>query len=212
MDYLKTLNDIKDSLEDGKELITSQKITLIDLISKEEEVVRIEDDPFTYFYKDVINKELDFDFTTAFPNNVYTLAQDNARTCTRVYTSINKIEENANLYAWLQSAIKFTDHFALHYLQEIKNEEPTLQGDAGRERSLYIQINQKANDAERAGRIMDNLYDCRNKMEHRTKNDPKRPGFVIIIPPKYRGVKKQIKKRYPEALLCFEEVFSNHYK
>ncbi|XCF07530.1 hypothetical protein ABI125_06645 [Tamlana crocina] len=208
MDYLKTLQDIKDSIGEGKELTASNKLIVIGLIEKEEETIGMNEDSFIYFYEDVIDHEIQFEFEEALTTAVYELAQGDATNCLNTFSSFKKIEDNSALYSWLQNAIRFTDHLALHYLQEIIKEVPEKQGDAGQERSRYIQINQKKNDAEKAGRIMDNLYECRNKLEHRKveNSDSQR-----IIPPNYKRAKKQIIKRYPEALICFRDSFKNYY-
>ncbi len=208
MDYLKTLRDIKDSIGKGRELTASNKLIVIGLIEKEEETIGMNEDSFVYFYEDVIDNNIEFEFEEALTTAVYQLAQADATNCLITFSSFKKIEDNSALYSWLQNAIRFTDHLALHYIQEIIKEEPEKQGDAGRERSRYIQINQKKNDAEKAGRIMDNLYECRNKLEHRKveNSDSQR-----IIPPNYKKVRKQIAKRYPEALICFRDSFVNYY-
>jgi len=206
MDYLKTLSEIKDSIGKGEELTASKKLIAIELIEREEENVKINEDSFVYFYEDVIDNNIDFEFEEVLTTAVYQVAQEDANNCLNNFSSFKKIEENSTLYSWLQNAIRFTDHLALHYLQEIIKEVPVKQGDAGRERSRYIQINQRKNDAEKAGRIMDNLYECRNKLEHRKVEDSQR-----IIPPNYKRAKKQVRKRYPEALVCFRDSFVNFY-
>lgn len=122
-------------------------------------------------------------------NEVYELAKGDATNCTGVANSINKLEEKPSLYIWLQNALKITDHLALHYLQNIINEVPTRQNDAGVERSRYIQINQRKNDAEKAGRILDKLYEWRNKLEHRYANVPNEPDKQKIIAPNYKEPK-----------------------
>ncbi|NAS12239.1 hypothetical protein [Poritiphilus flavus] len=208
MDYLKTLQDIKNSIGEGKELTASNKLIVIGLIEKEEETVGMNEDSFVYFYEDVIDNEIQFEFEEALTTDVYQLAQGDAANCLNTFSSFKKIQDNSAIYSWLQNAIRFTDHLALHYLQEIIKEEPERQGDAGTERSRYIQINQKKNDAEKAGRIMNNLYECRNKLEHRKveSSDSQR-----IIPPNYKRAKKQITRRYPEALICFRDSFASYY-
>jgi len=212
MDYLKTLDNIKNSISKGEELNATNKLIAIGLIEKEKESYVIEDeDSFVYFYEDVIDRKIDFDFEEKLTTPVYEVAQSDATNCVNTFSSIKKLEDNSSLYSWLQNAIRFTDHLALHYLQEIINETPEKQGDAGAERSRYIQINQKKNDAEKAGRIMDNLYDCRNKLEHRKIKDSEDSDYQRIIPPNYKRAKKQIVKRYPEALICFRESFIEFY-
>jgi len=210
MDYLDTLKKIKDSISSGKELIVSHKLIIIDLISKEEQSFSAGEDSFVYFYEDVIQKKITFNFEAALTRPVYELAQDDAQNCINVSQSVTKLEDNSSLYTWLQNAIKFTDNLALHYLQNIINEVPVKQNDAGTERSRYIQINQKKNGAEKAGRILSSLYDCRNKMEHRKVSDANDENKQKIIPPNYKRIRRQIQKRYPEALICFHDSFINN--
>ena len=211
MDYLKTLGEIKDSISKGQELTASKKLIIIDLIEKEEESIGMNEDSFVYFYEDVIESDIGFEFEEILTTEVYQVAQGDATNCLNTFSSFKKIEENQSLYSWLQNAIRFTDHLALHYLERIIQEEPEKQGYAGAERSRYIQINQKKNDAEKAGRIMHNLYDYRNKMEHREIKSSDDSESVRIVPPNYTRVKKQVVRRYPEALICFRDSFAKFY-
>lgn len=212
MDYLDTLNEIKESVGMNEELSLGHKMVILDLISKESEVVDIDKNPFIYFYEDVIEEAINFNFEPPLTPPVYQNASDDALNCLNLFRSLSKLKENSSLTNWLQNALKFTDHLALHYLQEIVGEAAEKQGQAGKERSLYIQINEKKNSAQKAGRILDNLYDVRNKLEHRTVSDPTRPGFQRIISPNYRKAKKNIIKRYPEALICFRNTYKDHYE
>lgn len=211
MDYLNTLKEIKDAIGKNKELKVSHKVIVIDLISKEEKTYSVGEDSFVYFYEDVIQNKITFDFETALTSPVYLLAQGDATNCIHTSQSIKNLEDNSSLYTWLQNAIKFTDHLALHYLQNIINEIPVPQNNAGRERSRYIQINVNKNNAQKAGRILDNLYACRNKMEHRRVSNNEEDKQTII-PPNYKQIRRQIQKRYPEALICFQDSFADHYK
>lgn len=211
MGYLDTLKDIEAKISESKELGISHKSVVIDLIEKERTYTNISSNPFSYFYKDVTQATDIFDFESVLVTTGYDASTSEALSCTRIFSSFQRLEPNSKLLNWLHSAIKFTDNIVLHYLQDVLNEEPTKQGDAGKERSRYIQINRQGSRTQKAGRIMDNLYEVRNKMEHRTVNDSSRPGYQKIIPPNYKKSIKQITKRYPEALLNFDTAFKEHY-
>jgi hypothetical protein len=212
MDYLEILNEVKQSVNASKDINISHKLLLINLILREVESQTADEDIFIFFFEDVTSSKVSFDFKKALTLPVYELASKDAENCISAVKSFKNLEENNKLTLWLQSALKFTDHLALHYLQVIVKEVPVKQGDAGKERSRYIQINQKKNDAEKAGRILDNLYECRNKLEHRTVSDPLHPGNQKILPPNYKRTKKQILLRYPEALKCFQDSFAKFHK
>jgi hypothetical protein len=211
MSYLETLIELEKSVTTS-EFSINHKMIMIGLIGKEQKIENIKINPIKYFYEDVTSKSYSFDFASVLSLEASQLANDEIISCTNVFPVFSGIESSSSLLNWLQSAIKFTDQLSLHYLQEILKEAPTKQGDYGKERSRYVQINKKIYDAEKAGRIMDNLYDERNKLEHRTVNDSTNPGFQKIIPPKYHQARKKILKKYPEVLICFNDCFVRYYK
>jgi len=211
MSYLDTLIESKKSVEDSSDVPNNHKLVLIELIEKAHSLEVTSDDPFFYFYSDVTNREDIFEFKSVL-KGLYTDAQQHASSCIKLFIKISQLEENEELHIWLSSAIRVVDCIAMHYLQEVLEEEAIKQGDAGKERSRYIQINRKEIKAEKAGRIMDDLYEERNKMEHRTKNDPENPSKQILITPNFRRARKKILKRFPEALNCFDSVYKTHYE
>jgi len=209
MGYLDTLIGIKEKVENIN-LLANEKIIIIDLIGKETASIEDKQDTFVYFCNDILGTEEIFDFSGVLNEN-YTLAQGHAHACVSIFIRFASLEEDSRLHSWLISAIKVVDCIVIHYLQEVLNEDPTPQGNAGVERSRYIQINRHGVKAEKAGRIMDQLYEERNNMEHLTKSDPANPGRQILIPPKFNRVKKKITKRFPEALESFNKAFKEHY-
>lgn len=58
---------------------------------------------------------------------------------------------------------------------------------------------------------MDHLYGERNKMEHQVKKDPVNPNKQIIVPPKYNKILKNINKKFPDALISFDNAYKDHY-
>jgi hypothetical protein len=210
MSYLDTLIDTKNNVENGIELPVNQKLIIIELIESRQVLEHAKDDALLYFYSDVISSEEVFDYASVL-DNLYADAKTHAQACLTIYNRFSQIQPCEDLNNWLSSAIRTVDCIAIHYLQNVMQEEPRKQGEAGWERSKYIQINRLGVRAGRAGRIMDDLYEERNKMEHRTKNDPANPGRRILITPKFNKIIKKIKKRFPEALVCFNDAFKEHY-
>lgn len=210
MSYLDSLLEIKNDIEVDKPLQDNQKLILIGMIEKERIQVLIDSEPFRYFYGDVTSLEDIFNFEEILGEQ-YAIAKDHAAFCLSIFASLSLLKPNVSLYHWLSSAIKVVNCIVMHYLQEILGETPVLQGDAGKERSMFIQINKQGVTAQRAGRVIDNLFDCRNEMEHPLKNDPSKPGNKIFKIPNYKRIQKQIQKRFPDALICFDSAYKEHY-
>jgi len=210
MSYLDSLLEIENKIVQGNELEINERVIVISLIEEEKIKIKCSEDTFVYFYTDISGVQDLFDYSNVLGDD-YKAAQDHAGVCISIYSNFLALDEGVKLASWLQSAIKFVDCIVLHYLQDILKEVPTPQGDAGKERSRYIQITKNANKAEKAGRIMNNLYGERNKMEHTTKPDPDKPGRHILHPPNYRRVKRNIRNRLPEALENFNDAFKEFY-
>ncbi len=210
MSYLDTLADMKNAVT-SSDLRASHKILLIELVDRESYGYQADQDAFVYFYQNILQGIDIFDFSSVLADN-YEYAKSHARTCVLLFEDFYSLGEDQNLQSWLQSAIRFTDCIVIHYLQDVLGENPEPQGDAGLERSRYIQINRNDVSAERAGRIMDHLYDLRNKSEHITKADPLNSGKQILHPPNFRKIRKKIQQRYPQALESFNDAFKAHYQ
>lgn len=210
MSYLDTLIEMQDELKQSSDISTNHKLLLIGFIEKERSLDYAEEDSFVYFYSNILKSADIFDFSSVLNEN-YTQAQSYANVCVLIFNDFSYLKADPLLQSWLQNAIKFVDCIVIHYLQEVLNEEPIAQENVGVERSRYRQINKKGVKAERAGRIMDNLYGDRNKMEHTTNPHPKNPKMQVLTPPKYNKVKKNIQKRFPEALESFNEAFKEYY-
>ena len=210
MSYLDSLLETKDDIEEDKPLQVNQKLILIEMIEKERVQVLIESEPFRYFYEDVTSLDDMFNFEEILGEQ-YAIAKEHAAFCLRIFASLSLLKPNVSLYHWLSSAIKVANCIVMHYLQEVLGETPVIQGEAGKERSMFIQINRQGVTAQKAGRVIDNLFDCRNEMEHPLKNDPSKPGNKIFKIPNYKRIQKQIQKRFPDALTCFNSAYREHY-
>jgi len=211
MSQIDTLIEMKQKVEKSKEFPANQTLLMIEMIQKREAEVNAEKDYFVYFYGNVLGSLDVFDFSNVL-DNYYTEAQEHASVCVSLFIDFKHLESNKKLQNWLQSAIRFVDCIVIHYLQEVLGESPTRQKDAGVEKSRYMQINRKEVKAEKAGRIMADLYGERSKMEHITKSDPNNPGNQILVPPNFNKVRRKILKRFPEALESFNNAFKSHYE
>ncbi len=207
MSLIDTLLEIEENINLTSDFRPNQKIILFNLIAKEKKEQLSSRNPFDYFFKDVTKLVQIFDFSNALSLEEWNLANDSAKACLNIFIEFESIEANSKLLNWLNMALKITDIIGLNYLQKVLKQSPTFQGDLGKERSVYAQITKKGNKGEKAGRIMNNLYEKRNKMEHRTINDSQNPGYKKIVTPDYTGAKKLIKNSFPDALKCFNLAF-----
>lgn len=211
MSYLDTLLETKRNVEASSDFQANQKIILIELIEKERALKNAEEDAFKYLYKNITSTEDIFDFQEKLGEK-YGLAKEHADCCIKIFYDFSMLEANVKLSNWLSSAIKVVDCIVIHYLQEVLGEEPKKHNDNGKERSRYIQIDRKGVKAQKAGNIMSHLYGQRNTMEHQVKNDPNDPKKQIIIPPNYNRVLRNVRKKFPNALISFDDAYKWHYK
>lgn len=211
MSYLEGLRNIKDKIQASSDFDATEQLTLIEMIEERENQENRSDDSFVNFYEDVISESLDFDFEGYLTTIPYQSCQREAVVCLSLVPNFNRIKEDESILSWLQSAIRFTNPIILHYIQEIEEIELESVGDYGPERSRYAQVVKGDFCAKSAGRIMDNLYGERNKLEH--------PGIEVtdenkvIIPLKSpKKAYRMIKRNYPRALKCFLDCFKSHYE
>ncbi|EOX4447585.1 hypothetical protein ACK6W9_002544 [Vibrio alginolyticus] len=211
MSYLDTLLETKSDVEASSDFQVNQKIILIELIEKERALKKAEEDAFKYLYKNITSRDDIFDYQAQLGDS-YGLAKEHADCCIKIFHDFSMLEPNVKLSNWLSSAIKVVDCIVIHYLQEVLGEEPQKINDNGKERSRYIQIDRKGVKAQKAGNIMSHLYGQRNTMEHQIKNDPDNPKKQLIVPPNYNRVLKNIKRKFPNALISFDDAYKDHYK
>jgi hypothetical protein len=210
MSYLDTIIESKTTIEASSDVPVNQKLLLIELI--EEKRIRIEAkaDSFHYVYSDIVSSSDIFDFKTQL-DELYMTAQAHAGCCVDIFVSFSKVTPTVELQNWLSSVIRMVNCIVTHYLQEVLNVEAIKQDNYAIERSRYKQVERLKVKASKAGRIMFNLYEERNTMEHQVKNDPNNPNKKIFVPPNYKRSLRQINKRLPEALLNFDEAYKEYY-
>lgn len=209
MSYIDSLIELKDEVS-SSDFKPNQKILLINLIEREKLIQTANEEPFVFFYTNVLKRDSVFDFSSI-GMNYYGLAKEHASTCINTFNDFSALEEDHRLHTWLQSAIRLVDCIVIHYIQEMLGEPLQNFKDIGAERSRFRQITRRGLKAESAGRIMENLYVLRNKMEHITKRDPDDPEKRILVPPKLNMVKRKIQKQFPVALERFDDAFTEHY-
>jgi hypothetical protein len=166
-------------------------------LEKEKKKSGAKENPFVFFYEDVISSSMNFNFQIALGETNYKNASDDALSCLNTCTDFYKLSSWA-VSGWLQNALKFTDNIVLHYIQDCCKEIPKAYPNAGVEKSRYIQLSEKDGDISIAGAELKDLYELRNKLEHRTKIHP--DGKQELISPKRNKVRHIVVKLYPDAL------------
>lgn len=212
MGYIKELEELFYLVTKSEDFNIGQRVMMLELIENRKKKELQSDDFFIRFHEDVTKEDLNFDYETSLGEENYDAASQEAEACINVFASFEEIKANSSLLSWVVNALKFTDILALQYIQDILKEEPINHPDNGVERSRYIQINKAKNRAHVAGRILNNLYDQRNKLEHRTKKDPNDSSKQIILKPDYNKARKKIIKDYPKALKSFKTAYKEHYE
>lgn len=170
---------------------------LSEYLEKEKRKSGAKENPFVYFYEDVISSAISFNFKTAIGDFFYKNASDDALSCLNTCNEFHKLSSWA-ISGWLQNALKFTDHIVLHYIQDFCKEIPKSYPNAGVEKSRYIQLSEKDGDISTAGAELKDLYELRNNLEHRTKIYP--DGKQELISPKRNKIRYVVVKLYPDAL------------
>lgn len=166
-------------------------------IEKEQNKDKIKDNPFVYFYEDVIAAKIECDFQPVLGDNVYKNASEDALNCLSICNEFCKLSIHS-VNGWLQNALKFADHIVLHYIQEVCKELPQKYPNAGIEKSRYIQLSEKSGDIATAGTTLIELYDLRNSFEHRTKIHS--DGTQELIPLQKNKTRRKVTKNYPLVL------------
>ncbi len=169
-----------------------------DYLEKEKRKLGAKENPFVYFYEDVIVTSLTYNFQTALGTTYYKNASNDALSCLNICDDFYRLS-SWSVNGWLQNALKFIDNIVLHYIQELCKEIPKKFPNAGIEKSRYKQLGE-CNDAEirRVGIVLEDLYNLRNDLEHRTIIHA--DGRQELIPPKRNEVRQAVVKLYPEVL------------
>jgi hypothetical protein len=171
---------------------------IADYLEKEKRKSGAKENPFIYFYEDVIANVLAYDFQSVLGKPYYKNASDDALSCLNICDNFYRLSSWC-VNGWLQNALKFTDHLVLHYIQDICNNIPKKFPNTGIEKSRYKQLGESNDDEiRRVGIFLENLYDLRNDLEHRTIIHE--DGRQEIIKPKLAYVRKNVIKLYPNVL------------
>lgn len=171
---------------------------IADYLEKEKRKSGAKENPFVYFYEDIITNSLAYNFQTALGTTYYKNASDDALSCLNICDDFYKLS-SWSVNGWLLNALKFIDNIVLHYIQEVLKEIPKKYPNTGIEKSRYKQLSEKVEDDIRiTGSVLEDLYNLRNDLEHRTIIHP--DGRQELVPPKRNKVRQTVVKLYPEAL------------
>lgn len=212
MGYLEELEELSQMNMSNEEYNYAQRMIMVGMIEEKIIEEKSSDDYFIRFFEDVINKEIDFDFKTALSEDAYNSASEDAEACINIFPRLSEMKSNRSVLSWIVTALKYTDQLVLHYIQNILNINPIKHPDHGTERSMYVQINTGEYTARVAGSVLNNLYEQRNKLEHRYIKDPKDEEKRILINPDFGKAKKKIQSDFPKALLSFRKAYKEHYE
>ena len=170
---------------------------IADYLEKEKRKSGAKENPFVYFYEDVIANSLAYNFQTALGTTYYKNASDDALSCLNICDDFYRLS-SWSVNGWLQNALKFIDNIVLHYIQENLKEIPKTYPNAGVEKARYIHLSEKTGDISTAGYELKDLYDLRNDLEHRTIIHT--DGRQELVPPKRNKVRQTVVKLYPDVL------------
>jgi hypothetical protein len=170
---------------------------IADYLEKEKRKSGAKENPFVYFYEDVVANSLAYNFQTVLGTPYYKNASDDALSCLNICDDFYRLS-SWSVNGWLQNALKFIDNIVLHYIQNKLKEIPKKYDGFGVEKSRYIQLSGKIGDISTAGYELKDLYDLRNDLEHRTITHA--DGRQELVPPKRNKVRQTVVKLYPDVL------------
>jgi hypothetical protein len=174
-----------------------QQEIIADYLEKEKRKIEAKENPFVYFYEDVIANSLAYNFQTVLGTPYYKNASDDALSCLNICDDFYRLS-SWSVNGWLQNALKFIDNIVLHYIQDKLKEIPIKYDGFGIEKSRYIQLSEKTGDISTAGYELKDLYDLRNDLEHRTIIHA--DGRQELVPPKRNKVRQIVVKLYPDVM------------
>lgn len=183
-----------------------QQSMISDFLEIEKRKKNAKSNPFIYFYEDIISSPLKINYQVILGRPRYNSASDDAMACIEINTEFKKLSKYS-IGGWLNNALKFADHFVLHYIQDVINVKPIQYPMTGVEKSRYIQIEGMSGDISIAGEKLKRMYELRSKQfEHRTRKLA--DGRQELINPPRNAIKKEIEKLYPLVLKLFVNVYS----
>lgn len=212
MSYLKELEELSRMNMANEDYNYAQRMIMLGMIEEKIIEEKSSDDYFIRFFEDVINSEINFDFKAALSDDAYNSAREDAEACIKIFPRFSEMKSNRSVLSWIITALKYTDQLVLHYIQNVLNVNPIKHSDHGIERSMYVQINSREYSAHVAGRVMNNLYEQRNTLEHRYIKDPNNEEKRILLNPDFGKARKKIQNDFPKALLSFRKAYKEHYE
>jgi len=185
-----------------------QKQILSEYLEKEKRKSKAKENSFDYFYEDVIAATLAFNFQSALGDLYYKNASDDALICLEICNEFRKLS-SWNVGGWLQNALKFVDNIVLHYIQECCKDIPKPHPKYGVERARYVHLTEKGGVISTVGALLNDLYELRNGLEHRTKiySD----GKQELLKPRWNMVRRQVTKLYPDVLRRILKTYKDCY-
>ncbi|SDT05437.1 hypothetical protein SAMN04489797_3130 [Winogradskyella sediminis] len=212
MGYIEELEELSKMNMQNEDYNYAQRIIMVNMIQEKISDAQTSDDYFIRFFEDVINENIDFDFQSALSEDAYNSASEDAEACINIFPKLSEMKANRSVLPWIITALKYTDQIVLHYIQEILDINPIKHPDHGIERSMYIQIKSGGYTAQVAGNLLNNLYEQRNKLEHRYVKDPKNEEKKVLLKPEFGTARKKIKNSFPKALKSFRKAYKEHYE
>lgn len=212
MGYIEELEKLSKMNMQNEEYSFTQRMLMVDMIQEKILEAKSSDDYFIRFFEDAINDNIGFDFKSALSEDAYNSAKEDAEACLIICPRLTEMKANRSVLSWIVAALKYTDQLVLHYIQEILAITPVKDPHHGTERSMYIQINSGEYSAQVAGNLLDEIYDQRNKLEHRYIKDPKNENKKILLSPDFGTAKKKIQKNFPKALISFRKAYKEKYE
>ena len=212
MGYIEELIELSRMNMQNEEYNYAQRMIMVNMIQEKILEAQTSDDFFIRFFEDIINDNIGFDFKSVLSEDAYTSAGEDAEACINIFPRISEMKANRSVLSWIVTALKYTDQLVLHYIQDILELDPVKHPDHGTERSMYLQINEGEYSAQVAGNLLNNLYEQRNRLEHRYVKDPKNEDRKILLKPDFRKAKEKIQSSFPKALLSFRKAYIENYE
>lgn len=179
-----------------------------DYLMKVKEIKKSKENPFVFFYENIISKPLEYNYYERIGKENYKKASADALSCLEIQNDFMRISSRA-ISSWLINALHFVDHFVLFFIQDIKNHKIKSYPSIGLEKARYKQMSEYTEDDVRMiGFILIEFYDYRNKLSHRTIK--KEDGKQQIIKPNYHKINKTVKKHYPDILKRMLNIFKDN--
>ena len=176
-----TLEEIRqlETLMKSDSLTETMRSVLVDALTLEDTKQHAFEDPFKFFYTDVVEAALKFDFRSALGDNLYDGACEDAKTCLNITLDIRSAPAEVT-NVWLNAALKTLDNVVIHYIQEYLKAPFKIYENCGQETYRYRQLAHEPLPISEAGTKLENLYNqFRNSYEHRTKIDKKTNKLII---------------------------------